>query len=84
MAKILIVDDEPRIRELIHEHLQYAGYICGHGGSQNSYQRSQTDCPHLNCRRSRHRVFGVFRDGRRFGVFVKTSHHLLCFSADGV
>ena len=24
MAKILIVDDEPRIRELIHEHLQYA------------------------------------------------------------
>lgn len=26
MAKILIVDDEPRIRELIHEHLQYAGY----------------------------------------------------------
>ena len=28
MAKILIVDDEPRIRELIREHLQYAGYIC--------------------------------------------------------
>ena len=25
MAKILIVDDEPRIRELIHEHLQYSG-----------------------------------------------------------
>ena len=25
MAKILIVDDEPRIRELIREHLQYAG-----------------------------------------------------------
>ena len=24
MAKILIVDDEPRIRELIREHLQYA------------------------------------------------------------
>ncbi|MBU3820335.1 MAG: response regulator transcription factor [Candidatus Faecalibacterium intestinavium] len=28
MAKILIVDDEPRIRELIREHLQYAGFIC--------------------------------------------------------
>ena len=28
MAKILIVDDEPRIRELIREHLQYAGYVC--------------------------------------------------------
>ena len=28
MAKILIVDDEPRIRELIREHLQYAGYTC--------------------------------------------------------
>lgn len=32
MAKILIVDDEPRIRELIHEHLQYAGYICEEAG----------------------------------------------------
>ena len=28
MAKILIVDDEPRIRELIREHLQHAGYTC--------------------------------------------------------
>ena len=28
MAKILIVDDEPRIRELIREHLQHAGYEC--------------------------------------------------------
>src|SRR5699024_9805370 len=28
MAKILIVDDEPRIRELIREHRQYAGYTC--------------------------------------------------------
>ena len=27
MAKILIVDDEPRIRELIHEHLQYLSLI---------------------------------------------------------
>ena len=27
MAKILIVDDEPRIRELIREHLQYAGFF---------------------------------------------------------
>ena len=32
MAKILIVDDEPRIRELIHEHLQYSGYICEEAG----------------------------------------------------
>ena len=32
MAKILIVDDEPRIRELIHEHLQYVGYICEEAG----------------------------------------------------
>lgn len=28
MAKILIVDDEPRIRDLIREHLQHAGYTC--------------------------------------------------------
>ena len=27
MAKILIVDDEPRIRELIRENLQYSGYM---------------------------------------------------------
>ena len=33
MAKILIVDDEPRIRELIHEHLQYSGYICEEAGT---------------------------------------------------
>ena len=32
MAKILIVDDKPRIRELIHEHLQYSGYICEEAG----------------------------------------------------
>ncbi len=28
MVKILIVDDEPRIRELIREHLAHAGYEC--------------------------------------------------------
>ena len=28
MAKILIVDDEPRIRELIREHLQHGGFAC--------------------------------------------------------
>lgn len=28
MIKILIVDDEPRIRELIKEHLQHEGYTC--------------------------------------------------------
>ncbi|MDL2325247.1 response regulator transcription factor [Ruminococcaceae bacterium OttesenSCG-928-A16] len=28
MVKILIVDDEPRIRELIREHLEHAGYEC--------------------------------------------------------
>lgn len=28
MAKILIVDDEPRIRELIREHLQHEGFTC--------------------------------------------------------
>jgi len=32
MAKILIVDDEPRIRELIREHLQYSGYVCEEAG----------------------------------------------------
>ena len=32
MKKILIVDDEPRIRELIREHLQYAGYVCEEAG----------------------------------------------------
>ncbi len=28
MAKILIVDDEPRIRALIREHLQHEGFAC--------------------------------------------------------
>ncbi len=28
MVKILIVDDEPRIRELIRQHLEHAGYQC--------------------------------------------------------
>ena len=28
MAKILIVDDEPLIRELIREHVQFAGFTC--------------------------------------------------------
>ena len=28
MANILIVDDEPRIRDLIREHLQHAGFTC--------------------------------------------------------
>ena len=32
MAKILIVDDEPRIRDLIREHLQFAGYTCAEAG----------------------------------------------------
>ena len=39
MAKILIVDDEPRIRDLIREHLQYAGFVCeeaGDGGAAGS------------------------------------------------
>ena len=32
MAKILIVDDEPRIRDLIREHLQYAGFTYEEAG----------------------------------------------------
>ncbi len=32
MAKILIVDDEPRIRELITTHLEHAGYTCTQAG----------------------------------------------------
>ena len=32
MAKVLIVDDEPRIRELIRENLQYSGYTCEEAG----------------------------------------------------
>ena len=32
MAKILIVDDEPRIRDLISEHLQHAGFTCLEAG----------------------------------------------------
>lgn len=28
MAKILVVDDEPRIRELIREHLEHEGFTC--------------------------------------------------------
>ena len=32
MAKILVVDDEPRIRDLIREHLQHSGYACAEAG----------------------------------------------------
>lgn len=32
MIKILIVDDEPRIRELIRQHLEHAGYECDEAG----------------------------------------------------
>ena len=32
MAKILVVDDEPRIRDLIREHLQFAGFTCAEAG----------------------------------------------------
>ena len=32
MARVLIVDDEPRIRDLIREHLQYAGFVCEEAG----------------------------------------------------
>ena len=32
MPNILIVDDEPRIRDLIREHLQYAGFTCAEAG----------------------------------------------------
>lgn len=32
MVKILIVDDEPRIRELIRQHLEHAGYECEEAG----------------------------------------------------
>ena len=32
MAKILVVDDEPRIRDLIREHLQHSGYTCAEAG----------------------------------------------------
>lgn len=32
MAKILIVDDEPRIRELIRTHLEHSGYECAEAG----------------------------------------------------
>lgn len=32
MVKILIVDDEPRIRELVQEHLMHAGYACEQAG----------------------------------------------------
>ena len=31
-VEILIVDDEPRIRDLIREHLQFAGYTCAEAG----------------------------------------------------
>ncbi len=32
MVKILIVDDEPRIRELIRQHLEHVGYVCEEAG----------------------------------------------------
>ena len=32
MAKILIVDDEPRIRDLIRAHLEHEGFVCEEAG----------------------------------------------------
>lgn len=32
MARILIVDDEPRIREMIRTHLEHAGFACEEAG----------------------------------------------------
>ena len=32
MVKVLIVDDEPRIRALIRQHLEHAGYECEEAG----------------------------------------------------
>lgn len=32
MAKILIVDDEPRIRDLIRAHLEHEGFSCEEAG----------------------------------------------------
>ena len=49
MAKILIVDDEPRIRELIRENLQYSGYTCEEAGD-GSAARSEEHTSELQSR----------------------------------
>ncbi|MFV0352478.1 MAG: response regulator transcription factor [Oscillospiraceae bacterium] len=36
MIKILVVDDEARIRQLIREHLEHAGYQCDEAGDGSS------------------------------------------------
>ena len=42
MATILIVDDEQRIRELIREHLEFAGFTCREASDGSAAQRRQT------------------------------------------
>ena len=37
MANIWIVDDEPRIRELIRTHLEHAGYTCEEAGHKRGH-----------------------------------------------
>ena len=44
MAKILIVDDEPRIRELIRENLQYSGYTCEEANGTAAGADSKQTC----------------------------------------
>lgn len=43
MPNILIVDDEARIRELIQEHLEYAGFRCSQAGDGSAALRALTD-----------------------------------------
>ena len=45
MAKIHIVDDEPRIRELIRENLQYSGYTDRKSTRLNSSHKVQARMP---------------------------------------
>lgn len=48
MAKVLIVDDEPRIRELIRTHLEHAGFACEEAGDGASALASmETYAPDL-------------------------------------
>ena len=44
MAKILIVDDEPRIRELIRTHLEHAGFSCEEAGDGSAALASMEAC----------------------------------------
>ena len=83
MAKILIVDDEPRIRELIREHLQYSGYICEEAAdgtaaltqlSGGAFDLVILDLMIISCLRCSSNIFRVFQQFKQYWIALCFQH----------